>query len=94
MLGIILFPLALHGLPIDCFTIGNGFGLGEGLLVTFLLGMTQAHGFYGSLIEHTDSAATDGIVKVGRSESLALHIEIRDIELEDRAQCVPHHLLL
>ena len=76
MLGIIRFPLALYSLPINGLTISNSLGLGKCLLMTFLLGMTQAHGFYSGFIEHTDSSATNSIVKIGRSESFALHVKV------------------
>lgn len=90
---VILVPLFKDFLPVDNFTVGYCLGLVEALLVLPFLGVAQFHCLNGGIVKDVYPATAYALVKVGRSESLALYVEIGYVELEHRAQCVAHHLL-
>lgn len=94
IVGIVFVPLFEHLLPIDNFAVGNGFGLRNCLVVEFLFGMAQLHGFNGGVVKNMYSFATYAFIKVGRAKGFALYVEIGYIEFKNSSQCVAHHLLL
>ena len=91
---VILIPLSLYLLPIYYFAIGYRFGLAQSFIVFFSFGIACLHGFYRGLVQYVDDASADAVLKFLGAESLALFVEVRDVEVEHRAQGMPHHFLL
>ena len=94
MLSVILIPLTLHLLPVYSFTIGHRLGLTKSLLVLLLLGIAYLHSLYGSIIQDMDNTTANTRLQILGAESLALNVEIRNIEIKDGTERMPHHLLL
>ena len=81
MLSVILIPLTLHLLPVYSFTIGHRLGLTKSLLVLLLLGIAYLHSLYGSIIQDMDNTTANTRLQILGAESLALNVEIRNIEI-------------